>query len=247
MKESEQDDLDREPRALASDIARMHKLISPKHCLNFILRYQKYIALLLILFLSYGLFAGLYLAPPDYQQGNVYRIMYIHVPLAIGSLGIYVVMSCAALIFLIWKIKIADGIAKISAPIGAVFTALTLISGSLWGKPTWGTFWIWDARLTSELILLFIYFGVMAVRVAMPERRLAGHASGIVTLLGLINIPIVHYSVNWWNTLHQGASILKFGAPTIAPSMLHPLLAMIVAAFLYYVLVLMMRLKRELM
>lgn len=224
----------------------LNKIISPKHCLQFISRAQKYISIICLLFLSYGLFAGLVLAPPDYQQGNVYRIIYIHVPLAIGSLAIYVFMSAAALSYLIWKIKIADYIAKISAPIGAIFTALTLITGSIWGKPTWGTYWIWDARLTSELILLFIYLGIIAIRTAMPEQRLAPHASGMVTLLGLINIPIVHYSVDWWNTLHQGASILKFGAPTIATSMLYPLLSMIAAALLYYVLLLMIRLKKEL-
>ncbi len=222
----------------------MHHLISPKHCLAFISRYQKYVSFFLILFLSYGLYAGLFLAPKDYQQGNVYRIMYIHVPLAIMSLVIYVTMSIAALIYLIWKIKIADHVAKISAPIGAIFTALTLITGSIWGKPTWGTYWIWDARLTSELILLFIYFGIIAIRSSMSEPRLGAHASGIVTLLGLINIPIVHYSVDWWNTLHQGASILKWGAPTIAPSMLHPLLSMIIAALLYYILVVMVRLRK---
>ena len=229
----------------------MHKInkyfISPKHCLRFISRTQKYVVASLILFLSYGIFAGLVLAPKDYQQGNVYRIMYIHVPLAIGSLGVYVAMSLAALIYLIWKIKIADYVAKISAPIGAVFTALTLITGSIWGKPTWGTWWIWDARLTSELILLFIYCGVIAIRSSMPEPRLAAHSSGIVTLMGLINIPIVHYSVNWWNTLHQGASILKLGAPSIAPSMLYPLLAMMMALFFYYVLYVMIVLKQKLM
>ncbi|OGT43866.1 MAG: hypothetical protein A3F13_04650 [Gammaproteobacteria bacterium RIFCSPHIGHO2_12_FULL_40_19] len=224
----------------------LKKLISPKYCSRFITCYQKYISLACLLFLSYGLFAGLVLAPKDYQQGNVYRIMYIHVPLAIGSMGIYGVMSVAAITYLIWKIKIADYIAKISAPIGAVFTALTLITGSIWGRPTWGTWWIWDARLTSEFILLFIYLGIIAIRSSIPEPRLSAHASSIVILLGFINIPIVHYSVNWWNTLHQGASILKWGAPSIAASMLYPLLSMIMAAFLYYILLVMIRLKYEL-
>ncbi len=224
----------------------IHRIISPKHCLHFISRTQKFVAIFFILFLTYGLIDGLFIAPPDYQQGNIYRIMYIHVPFAILSLSVYVMMSFCALIYLIWKIKIADLIAKISAPIGAVFTALTLITGSIWGRFTWGTYWIWDARLTSELILLFIYVGIIAIRSAMPEQRLASYASGIVTLLGLINIPIIHYSVDWWNTLHQGPSILKFGSPSIAPSMLHPLLAMIVASFLSYTLVVMRRLTDEL-
>lgn len=230
-------------------IAWMHnlnKIISPKYSAQFIGRYQKFAALFCILFLSYGLFAGLYLAPPDYQQGNVYRIMYIHVPLAIQSLSVYVIMSAAAFVYLIWKIKIADYIAKISAPIGAVFTALTLLTGSLWGKPTWGTYWIWDARLTSELILLFIYVGIIAIRAAIPEPRLSSHASALITLLGFLNIPIIHYSVDWWNTLHQGASILKWGAPSIAPAMLNPLLAMIVAFYFYYLWILMGQLRKEL-
>lgn len=227
-------------------VARMHKLISPKYCAQFISRYQKYLVLFFIPVLFYGLFDGLFVAPSDYQQGNVYRIMYIHVPLAIQSLSVYVIMSVCAAIYLIWKIKIADYIAKISAPIGAVFTALTLITGSLWGKPTWGTFWIWDARLTSEFILLFIYIGIIAIRHAIPEPRLSAHASGIFTLLGFVNIPIIHYSVDWWNTLHQGASILQFAKPTIASSMLHPLLAMIAASYCYYILLVMTKLKREL-
>lgn len=222
------------------------KLISPKYCYQWITRWQPTVAVLCLLFLAYGLFAGLILAPRDFQQGNVYRIMYIHVPLAILSLSVYVMMSSFSLIYLIWKIKIADLISKISAPIGAVFTALTLITGSIWGKPTWGTFWIWDARLTSELILLFIYFGIIVIRRAIPESRISAHASAIVTLLGLVNIPIIHYSVDWWNTLHQGASILQFQAPTIAPAMLYPLLSMIAAAFCYYIVLVMMRLKREL-
>lgn len=229
-------------------VARMHqfnKIISPKYCARFVARTQKYLVLFFIPILIYGLFDGLFIAPPDYQQGNAYRIMYIHVPLAIQSLSVYVMMSVCAAIYLIWKIKIADYIAKISAPIGAVFTALTLITGSLWGKPTWGTFWIWDARLTSELILLFIYIGIIAIRHAMPEPRLSAHAGSLLTLLGLVNIPIIHYSVDWWNTLHQGASILQFAKPTIASSMLYPLLAMIVASYCYYILLVMMKLKRE--
>lgn len=211
------------------------KIISPKYYLKLISRTQQYVLILFFLFLSYGLFAGLALAPRDYQQGNVYRILYIHVPLAIGSLAIYVFMSICSAAYLIWKIKLGDLIAKISAPMGAVFTALTLITGSLWGKPTWGTYWIWDARLTSELILLFIYLSVIAVRSAILEKRLSAQSSGMITLLGMINIPIVHYSVDWWNTLHQGGSLFLFQQSTISPSMLHPLLSMIAAAVLYYV------------
>ncbi|OGT49304.1 MAG: hypothetical protein A3E53_07615 [Gammaproteobacteria bacterium RIFCSPHIGHO2_12_FULL_39_24] len=227
-------------------VLNMHHFISPKYLNQRITRYKSRIIICFFLFLFYGLFSGLVLAPADYQQGNVYRILYIHVPLAIQSLSVYVIMSLCSLIYLIWKIKIANVIATVSAPVGAVFTALTLITGSIWGKPTWGTFWIWDARLTSEFILLFIYFGIILIRHFIPEKRLSAHATAMITLLGFINIPIVHYSVDWWNTLHQGASILKFGAPSIAPAMLYPLLAMSVAFFLYYVLFIVLILPREL-
>lgn len=196
---------------------------------------------------AYGLVGGLWQAPADYQQGDAYRVIFIHVPAAAWSLGIYVMMSSAALVYLIWKIKIADIVAKLSAPIGASFTLLALITGSIWGKPTWGTWWIWDARLTSELILLFIYGGIIALRSAIPEPPLASQVSNILTLVGLVNIPIIHYSVDWWQTLHQGATILKLSAPSIATSMLYPLLAMLIAFFLYYLLVLLMGLRYELL
>jgi len=176
---------------------------------------------------------GLLFAPADYQQGDAFRIMYLHVPAAIWSLGVYMMMSISVLFFFIWKIKLADIIAKVSAPVGVIFTVICLVTGSIWGRPTWGTWWIWDARLTSELLLLFIYFGIMALRSAIPNPQLAARASGVFTLIGLVNIPIIHYSVNWWNTLHQGASLSLTNA-TIAPSMLHPLIAMIVGFLFYY-------------
>src|SRR3990167_5499680 len=223
----------------------IHKISTPKYCYRFACLFQPWIAVAcLILFLD-GLWQGLVVAPPDYQQGDVYRIIYLHVPLVIWSVGIYVVMTACSLIYFIWKIKNADIIAKASAPIGAIFTFLTLITGSIWGKPTWGTWWIWDARLTSEFILLFIYFGIIVIRVAMPEPRLASRATALVTLIGFINIPIIHYSVDWWNTLHQGASILRFGSPKIAASMLHPLLAMIAAFLFYYLWILLIEIKHE--
>lgn len=225
----------------------IYKFSAPKYCYQLAEKLQPWFAIICLVLFVDGLWQGLVMAPPDYQQGDVYRIIYLHVPLAIWSLGIYVVMAACSLLYFIWKIKIADIIAKVSAPIGALFTLLTLISGSIWGKPTWGTWWIWDARLTSELILLFIYFGIIAVRHAMPEPRLASRAAALVTLVGSVNIPIVHYSVNWWNTLHQGASILKLGSPSIAPSMLHPLLVMITAFLFYYLWILTIQIKSELL
>jgi heme exporter protein C len=224
-----------------------HKLTSPKYCYRTANFLWPWLAILCFVAITYGLWGGLLTAPTDYQQGNVYRIMYIHVPAALLSLGIYSSMTVAALVFFIWKIKVADIVVKVSAPLGACFAALTLITGSIWGKPTWGTWWIWDARLTSEFILLFIYFGIIAIRSAISDREIAARASGLVTLIGAVNIPIIHFSVNWWNTLHQGSSLSLLGNSTIAPSMLHPLLFMIVGFFLYYVLMLALSIRHELL
>jgi len=203
-------------------------------------------AVCLCLFI-YGLIGGLWLAPPDYQQGDAYRIIYVHVPAAALSLSVFVIMAILSAIYLIWHIKLADVIAKVSAPIGAWFTFLALITGSLWGKPMWGTWWIWDARLTSELILLFIYLGVIALRSALTNPDSAARGCGILTLVGLVDIPIVHYSVYWWNTLHQKATVLKFSKPSISADMLYPLLAMLCAFFLYYLAVMLMRARNELL
>ena len=212
----------------------IHKAGSPKIAYRWAGNVKPWVATACIVLLVYGLIWGLIVAPPDYQQGNVYRIIYIHVPAAIWSLGVYTAMTLATIFFFIWKLKVADVFAKVSAPLGASLTLLTLVTGAIWGKPTWGTYWIWDARLTSELILLFIYLGVMGIRAAIPEPKLAAKASGLVTIVGFVNIPIIHYSVDWWHTLHQGATINFFSKSTIASSMLHPLLAMIFAFGFYY-------------
>lgn len=225
----------------------IHKAGSPKTSYQWAAKIAPWIMTFCFIFFLYGLITGLIFAPADYQQGNVYRIIYLHVPSAILSLMIYTVMSIAVIIFFVWKIKVADIIAKVSAPIGAWFTLLTLITGSIWGKPTWGTWWIWDARLTSELILLFIYMGIIGIRSAIPDHYQASRASGLITLIGLVNIPIVHFSVNWWNTLHQGASISFFGKSHIAPSILHPLIAMMMGFVLYYVAILLIKIRYELL
>lgn len=213
--------------------ARMHRLLSPPFLYAFLKRMRPWLLVFFLVTLSYGLFGALVGSPADYQQGDVYRIIYIHVPLAVWSLGIYVLLSLASLIYLIWHHKVADMIACVSVPIGLLFTLLTLITGSIWGKPTWGTWWIWDARLTTETILLFIYIGIFAVRRAVPEPRLAARIAAVVTLLGAVDIPLVHYSVVWWHTLHQGPSVLAWQHPLISPSMFYPLIAMI-AAFGFY-------------
>lgn len=224
----------------------IHKAGSPAISYRWAKNIQPWLGWASVLTFAYGLVGALLLAPADYQQGDVVRIMYLHVPTAIGSLTIYVVMSVAVIFHFVWRLKVADMIAKISAPIGAGFTFICLLTGSLWGKPTWGTFWIWDARLTSELLLLFIYFGVIALRSSIPEAQVAARASGLMTLVGLVNIPIIHYSVNWWNTLHQGSSLSLTGM-AIAPSMLHPLIAMILAFLFYYAWSVAIKLRVELL
>ncbi len=201
-------------------------------------------AVTLVLFLT-GLVWGLAVAPADYQQGNGFRIMYVHVPAAVFSMSVYVAMAVAGGIGLIWRLKVAAMVARSCAPIGAAFTFLALVTGSLWGKPMWGAWWVWDARLTSELILLFLYLGYMALQEAIEERDTADRASAVLALVGLINIPIIHYSVEWWYTLHQGATILKLGRPSIAPAMLWPLLVMLAAYGLLALLVVLLRTRNE--
>jgi len=190
-----------------------------------------------------GLYLGLVVAPPDYEQGDSYRIIYIHVPAAWMSMFVYVVMATSSAIFLIWRLKIADIVAVASAPIGAAFTAVALVTGSLWGKPMWGTWWIWDARLTSELLLLFLYFGYMALRGAMETPQSAARAAGILAVVGVVNIPIIHFSVEWWNTLHQPATITKLDKPSMHISMLRPLLIMVLAFQMLYFFNLMVRVR----
>ncbi len=194
-----------------------------------------------------GLYGGLVLAPPDYQQGDSYRIIYIHVPSAWMSMFCYVVLAVCGAMTLIWRLKLADVVARATAPLGASFTAIALATGSIWGKPMWGTWWVWDARLTSELILLFLYLGFIALQAAIEDRRNAARAGAVLALVGVINLPIIHYSVEWWNTLHQGATITKFDKPSIAMSMLVPLLLMFAAFKCFYFSVMLVRARGELL
>ena len=203
-------------------------------------------ALFLLLLLS-GLYGGLVLAPPDYQQGESYRIIFIHVPAAWMSLFIYVVMAFCGVVIVVWRMKLAEIVLISSAPIGASFTFLALATGSLWGKPMWGTWWVWDARLTSELILLFLDLGVIGLHGAIEDKRVASRAVAILAIVGVVNIPIIHYSVEWWNSLHQGPTITKFDKPSIHWSMLAPLLLMALAFQVYYVLALFQRCRAELL
>jgi len=197
-----------------------------------------------------GLAVGLVLsfrAPPDYQQGEMVRIMFIHVPFAWLSMACFGLMAVASLGTLVWRHPLADVTAKSAAPIGAVFTFLALVTGSLWGKPTWGTYWVWDARLTSVLILFLIYLGLIALRQAVEDPGKAAKAAAILTLVGSVNLPIIKFSVDWWNTLHQGASVFRIGGPTIDPSMLWPLLVMAAAMTLLFAALLLMAMRAEIL
>ncbi len=218
-----------------------HKLGSPKYFYDLSGRWLPWLGCATAVCMLVGLYWGLVVAPTDYQQGESYRIIFIHVPAAWMSLFVYMIMATSAAIGMIWKLKLSDIIAANCAPLGASFTFLALVTGMLWGKPMWGTYWVWDARLTSELILLFLYLGVISLRSAIEDPRTAARAAGILTLVGVVNIPIIHYSVTWWNTLHQGPTISRFDSPAMDLSMLWPLLIMVVAFMLYFTVVLLLR------
>jgi len=223
-----------------------HSLGSPPYFYRLAQRLLPWLSGICALLIAAGLYLGLFVAPPDYQQGQSYRIMFVHVPSAWMSLFIYMVMAGSGLVALVWRVKIAEAMAVASAPIGAAFTFLALVTGSLWGKPMWGAWWVWDARLTSELVLLFLYLGVIALYGAIEDRRTASRAVAVLALVGVVNIPIIHYSVEWWNTLHQGPTVTKFGAPSIDISMLIPLLLMALGFMFYYAVALLLRVRCEL-
>ena len=224
-----------------------HKLGSPRYFYDLSGKFLPWFGGLTLILMLLGSYWGLVIAPADYQQGDSYRIIYIHVPAAWMSLFVYIVMASAGAIGLIWKMKMADVVASCSAPLGASFTFLALVTGSLWGKPMWGTYWIWDARLTSELILMFLYLGFMGLEAAIDHKRTAASACAVLALVGVVNIPIIHYSVEWWNTLHQGPTVTKFDAPSITLDMLTPPLLMAVAFKLFYALVVFMRARCEIL
>jgi heme exporter protein C len=224
-----------------------HKFGSPPHFYRIAGKWMPWLIAIFFLLLIPGLYGGLVLAPPDYQQGESYRIIFIHVPAAWMSLFVYVVMAFCGVVIVVWRMKLAEVVLISSAPIGASFTFLALATGSLWGKPMWGTWWVWDARLTSELILLFLYLGVIGLHSAIDDKRVAARAVAILAIVGVVNIPIIHYSVEWWNSLHQGPTITKFDKPSIHWSMLIPLLLMALAFQVYYVLALFQTCRVELL
>lgn len=224
-----------------------YQLASPKWCYQITGKLLPIFAWLALLCLGVGIVWALAFAPPDYQQGNSFRIMYLHVPAAILAQSCYMLMAIAGAIGLIWKMKVADMAAFAAAPIGASMAVLALATGAIWGKPTWGSWWVWDARLTSMLILLFLYLGVMALYAAMENPNTAAKAASILSLVGLVNIPIIKYSVEWWNTLHQPATFKLTEKPAMPIEMWLPLLIMVIGFYCFFAVSLMMRLRNEIL
>ena len=224
-----------------------HRFGSPPYFYSVAGRIVPWLAWPATLLLVAGLYGGLVLAPPDYQQSDAARIMYVHVPAAYVGLMAYVVMAVAAAIGLIWRLKVSHAVAAGCAPIGASFTAVCLVTGMLWGQPMWGTWWAWDPRLVSMLVLLFFYLGYLGLRGAIDDTARADRASAVLAVVGVVNVPIVHYSVVWWNSLHQGPSLLRKGGPAMPASMWVPLVLMIFGCTLYFYAVMLMRARAEVM
>lgn len=222
-----------------------HRLGAPRSFFEMTGRWLPWLSAAALLTLIVGTVWALLFAPADYQQGESVRIMYMHVPTSILAQSSYMMMATAAAVFLIWRIKLADIALQCIAPIGASITALALITGSLWGKPMWGTWWVWDARLTSTLVLLFLFIGVIALRSAMENRQAAGRATAILAVVGVINLPIIKFSVNWWNTLHQPASFTLTEKPAMPAEMWMPLLVMVIGFYLFMLVALILGMRNE--
>jgi heme exporter protein C len=225
----------------------MFRLANPNRFMQWSGKLLPWCAAATAILLGVGLWLALFVAPPDYQQGESVRIMYIHVPSAWMSTFVYAIMAAASAVALIWRHPVADIAAREAAPLGAGFTLLCLVTGSLWGKPMWGTWWVWDARLTSVLVLFFLYLGYIALINAFDDPTRGARAGAILALVGVVNLPIIKFSVDWWNTLHQPASVFRLGGPTIDPSMLWPLLIMALGFTLFFVTLWLMRMRSALM
>jgi heme exporter protein C len=224
-----------------------HRLASPPHVFAFAQRWTRWFGALAALTMVIALVGGFVLAPPDYQQKDAFRMVYVHAPSAWLSLMIYTTMAVAAAVGLIWRMKVAHAAAAACAPVGAWFTVVALGTGMLWGKPMWGAYWVWDPRLTSELILLFLYLGYMGLRAGIEDPVKADKASAVLAVVGVVNVPIIKFSVEWWNSLHQTPTVMKMGKPAMDFDMLWPLLLMFLAFALYFIAVLLTRLRAELL
>ncbi len=225
----------------------MISLANPTRFLSLVDRVVPWLSAVVVILLGVGLYLSLFVAPPDYQQGETVKIMFVHVPAAWLSMLGYTLIAIAALGTLIWRHPLADVAAKTAAPIGATFAFIALVTGSLWGKPMWGTYWVWDARLTSMLILFLLYLGLIALWQAIEEPGRAGRAAAILGLVGAINIPIIKFSVDWWNTLHQPESVFRMGGPTIDPSLLTPLFVMAAGFTALFVLLHLIAMRAEIL
>ena len=208
--------------------------ISPNGFYFFTTQLTPWLLSISLILISYGIYQGLFIVPPDYQQGDAFRIMYVHVPSAWLSLFAYSVLAFCSIVSLVWRIKVFEVLSLSAAKIGALFTFLTLVTGAIWGKPMWGTWWVWDARLTSELILFFIYISIILLNYSFDDYKKGARAANILAIVGLINIPIIHFSVEWWNTLHQGPSVMKIGTPSISTEMLIPLIYVSIGFTFYF-------------
>ncbi len=225
----------------------LHRWGSPPWCYQMTGKMLPWLAIIAFAFIATGTVWGLAFAPEDARQGNSFRIIYLHVPASFLALAGYYLMALAAVVGIVWRIHLTFWIMRAAAPLGAAFTFIALVTGSIWGKPTWGTWWEWDARITSMLILFFLYLGVIALANAYQNSDSGNRAAGVLSIVGMVNIPIIYKSVDWWNTLHQGASLKLTSAPTIHGSMLYPLLIMIVGFYAFYALVLLLNLRCEIL
>ncbi len=225
--------------------AFFHKLGSPRWFYQITGRWLPWLALVTALLLAVGTVWGLLFAPPDFRQGNSFRIIYIHVPSATVAMAGYMLMAVAGAITLIWRMKLAEMVMKSCAPIGAALTTVALFTGAIWGKPTWGAWWVWDARITSVLVLLILYIAIMALYEAFDNKQAAARACAVLSLVGVVNIPIIYWSVEWWYSLHQPATIRFTEASTIHSSMFQPLLVMIAGFYCFYAVVLLLYTRLE--
>jgi len=221
----------------------MHRFANPTRFLRLANVLLPWLGVAAVLLLGSGLWLGLFRSPADYQQGETVRIMYVHVPAAWVALAGYSTLALSSLAFLVWKHPLADLAARAASPIGAGFTAIALVTGALWGQPMWGTWWVWDARLTSVLVLFFLYVGHMALTNAFDDPERGGRAGAVLALVGVVNLPIIKFSVDWWNTLHQPASVLRMGGSAIDPAMLTPLFVMAGGYFAVFAAALLLRIR----
>jgi len=227
------------------DFTWFHRLGSPPYIYRLSERLAPWFGWSAAVLIAAGLYGGLLLAPPDYQQGEGFRIIYVHAPSAWLSLMVYSCMATAAAVGLIWRMKVAHAVAASCAGVGAAFTAVSLITGMLWGKPMWGTYWVWDPRLTAQLILLFLFFGYMALRASYDDTSRADRLSAWLAVIGMVNVPIVRFSVEWWNSLHQSPSVMKLARASMPASMLVPLLLMLAGFTVFFLAFLSVRLRAE--